>query len=62
MSHGPQTFKKRDVTRAVQAVKAAGEKVQRVEVDKDGRIIVIVGEADQTTTVATGDVNEWDRI
>jgi hypothetical protein len=62
MSHGPQTFKKRDVTRAVQAVKAAGEKVQRVEVDKDGRIIVIVGEADQTTVVTTGDVNEWDRI
>jgi hypothetical protein len=62
MSHGPQTFKKRDVTRAVQAVKAAGEKVQRVEVDKDGRIIVIVGDADQTTAATTGDVNEWDRI
>jgi hypothetical protein len=62
MSHGPQAFKKRDVTRAVQAVKAAGEKVQRVEVDKDGRIVVIVGDEDQTTAATTGDVNEWDRI
>jgi len=46
----------------VQAVTAAGEKVQRVEVDKDGRIIVIIGDGDQTTAAPTGDVNEWDRI
>lgn len=62
MSHGPQTFKKGDLVRALRAVKAAGEKVQRVEVDKDGRIIVIVGDADQATTTATGGANEWDRI
>jgi hypothetical protein len=47
MSHGQQTFKKRDVTRAVRAVQDAGEKVQRVEVDKEGKIIVTVGEAHQ---------------
>jgi hypothetical protein len=61
MSHGPQVFRKRDVTRAVRAVKDAGEKVVRVEVDKDGRIIVIVGEAEQTAARNEG-ANEWDRI
>ena len=62
MSHGPQKFKRRDVTRALRAVKAAGEKVVRVEVDGTGRIIVIVGDADQVTTTTTEGANEWDRI
>jgi len=61
MSHGPQRFWKRDVTRMVRALRAAGEKVQRVEVDKNGKIVVIVGDAEQTTTT-TGEANEWDRM
>ncbi len=43
MSRGPQSFKKRDVTRAVEAVMAAGVSVARVEVDKDGKIVVVAG-------------------
>jgi len=62
MSQGPQKFTKRDVVRALRAVKAAGEKVQRVEVDKHGRIIVIVADTEQTATTTTGEANEWDRI
>jgi len=62
MSHGAQKFTKRDVIRALRAVKAAGEKVQRVEVDKSGKIVVVVGDAEQTATTATGEANEWDRI
>lgn len=45
------------MTRAVQAVVAAGVSVARVEVDKDGRIIVVAGEP-QTATAATGG---WDK-
>jgi hypothetical protein len=62
MSRGPQTFKKHDVTRAVRAVRDAGVPIVRVEVDKAGRIIVVVGEPDKTTAAATGEANEWDSI
>jgi hypothetical protein len=36
-------FKKGDVRKAVEAVKAAGESVARVEVDANGKVIVVVG-------------------
>jgi hypothetical protein len=44
MSRGPKTFRQRDMTRAVRAVAAAGMSVAQVMVDKDGRIVVVVGE------------------
>lgn len=43
MSRGPLTFKQQDVTRAVRAVVAAGVEVARVEVGKDGKIVVVAG-------------------
>jgi integrase len=47
MSRGPQTSKQRDLVRAVKAVAAAGMSVAKVEVDKDGKIIVVVGKPDK---------------
>jgi hypothetical protein len=44
MSRRPCVFRQRDVTRAVKAVAAAGVTVAKVEVDKDGKIVVVVGE------------------
>jgi len=41
MARGPLTFKQRDVTAAVKAVIAAGADVSRVEVGKDGKIVVV---------------------
>lgn len=41
MSRGPATFRQQDVTRALKAVATAGIKVQRVEIDKTGKIVVI---------------------
>lgn len=41
MSKGPQTFRQTDVTRALRAVAAAGIQVQRVEIDKEGKIVVV---------------------
>ena len=52
MARGPLTFRQNDVTRMVKAVVAAGVEVLRVEVDKDGKIIVVTSE--------TIGVNEWD--
>ena len=43
MARGPCTFKQGDVTRMVKGVVAAGVDVMRVEVDTDGRIVVIAG-------------------
>jgi hypothetical protein len=43
MGHGPCSFKKRDVKTAVEAVRESGVEIARVEVDKNGKIIVIAG-------------------
>jgi hypothetical protein len=56
VSRGPLPFRQTDVARAVRGAVSAGLTVQRVEVDKTGRIIVVVGE----TGKATGERNEWD--
>ena len=57
MARGGCTFKKRDVTAAVQAVVAAGVEVARVEVDKDGKIVLIASKANADNGTAH---NEWD--
>lgn len=44
MSRAPSTFRQADVTKAVKAVRAAGEDITRVEVAKDGRIVIVTGE------------------
>ena len=41
MARRPCTFKERDVTRALRGVKAAGIEIQRVEIDKAGKIIIV---------------------
>ncbi len=41
MARGPCTFKQRDATRAARAAIAAGLVVQRIEIDKRGKIVVV---------------------
>jgi hypothetical protein len=41
MSRAPSTFRQQDVTRAIRAAKAAGVEIQRIEIAKDGRIVII---------------------
>ena len=59
MSRGPCTFRQKDVTRAVRAMEAAGIEVQRVEIDKAGKIIIVTGKP-QPGQDSTR--NEWDGI
>lgn len=42
VARGNCTFRQRDVTAAVKAVVAAGREVERVEIEPDGRIRIVV--------------------
>lgn len=44
MSRGPSTFRQRDVAAAIKAARDAGVEVARVEVDKDGKIVIVIAE------------------
>jgi ssDNA-binding replication factor A large subunit len=46
MARAPSTFGQTDVTKAVKAVRSAGVNIVRVELTKDGRIVIVTGEAD----------------
>ena len=58
MSRGPQAFRQADVTKAIRGTVSAGLAVQRVEIDRDGKIVVIVS---SPNIVAAND-NEWDSV
>jgi hypothetical protein len=48
------------VTKAVKAVAAAGVHIARVEIDKAGKIVIIVGATDLLGE--NTEANEWDRV
>ncbi|MGR3478025.1 MAG: hypothetical protein ACU0EX_10865 [Sulfitobacter sp.] len=54
MANAPASFKQIDVTRALKGAVAAGLPVGRVEIDRDGRIVIIVESG------TTSNVNDWD--
>lgn len=62
MSRGAQTFRQTDVKRAVKALVAAGLTVARVEIDRDGKIVVVAGRLTETTVEGTPERNEWDAL
>ncbi len=62
MSHGPLTFRQRDVKAAIKAVEAAGHRVARVEIERDGRIVVILARPAAPLSDASPGANEWDTI
>jgi hypothetical protein len=61
MARGSCTFKQSDVTKAARAVVAAGIGVSRIEIGRDGKIVVVTIQQKQEngeTEGARG--NEWD--
>lgn len=61
MSRGLQTFRQRDVTKAVKALAAAGKAVAEIRVDKTGAHIVVAWKPAEARTTAE-EPNEWDSI
>lgn len=57
----PCTFKKTDVTRATKAVLAAGLDVGRVQIDKNGTIVVIPSKPAEAVNESEPR-NEWDDV
>ena len=60
MARAPLTFRQRDLCAAIKATKAAGYNVARIEIDRDGRIIVIPERA--RDDIATSPTNEWNSV
>jgi hypothetical protein len=53
----PAIFRKTDLRKAVEAVVAAGQAVARVEIDPNGKIVIVtVGELQRR------EENSWDRV
>jgi hypothetical protein len=61
MARGPCDFKRRNVKAAVKAVVDAGQEVARVEIDKDGKIVVVTGKPQEPAGEEKGG-NEWDHL
>jgi hypothetical protein len=57
---GRCTFRQRDVTAAIKAAKAAGEEVVRVEVGRDGNIIIVTSKSEARLGLVRDYTNDWD--
>jgi hypothetical protein len=63
MTRAPSRFRKLDVTKAIEAVTAAGVHIARVEIDTGGRIIIIAKSTDQAGEADVAQAKErntWD--
>jgi hypothetical protein len=60
MSRGQQTFKQRDVTKALKAAVKAGIAIERFEIDKNGKIVIVTAKAKDAVNENYSEKNEWD--
>jgi hypothetical protein len=58
MARAPSKFRQQDVTRAIRAAIAAGVDIARIEVAKDGRIVIVTA----ADSGPKAEANEWDRV
>jgi hypothetical protein len=56
MARAPSIFRQQDVTRAFRAAQVAGVKVARVEIDRDGKIVIVTADDRERR-----EENSWDR-
>jgi hypothetical protein len=60
MSKGMLTFKETDLRRAIRASQKAGLSIARVEIDRDGKIVVVTGKSVNEDTMSN--TNPWDEV
>jgi hypothetical protein len=58
MSRRPQTFRQRDAAALIKAARLAGLEIKRVEVGKDGKIVVVT--SGDVVEKPADEKNEWD--
>ena len=56
---GPCKFRRTDLTRAAKAIRAAGLEIERIEISREGVIVIVLGKPNQTVR---SDVNPWDEV
>jgi hypothetical protein len=59
MTRGPSIFRQQDITKAIKGATKAGVNIGRIEIAKDGRIVIIT--ATEAAQIERGEDNEWDR-
>jgi len=60
MARGPCNFRQTDVKRAIKGARAAGMEVARVEINKDGVIVVVPSCKPEGPADERSEANEWD--
>jgi hypothetical protein len=58
MSKGMLTFKQTDLLRAIKAFQKAELPIARAEIDRDGKIVVVVGDGKKAEDTAT-ELDRW---
>ena len=58
MGRARASFRQGDLARALRAARAAGAEVARVEIDRDGKLVLVMGPGSEPTTKP----NEWDAV
>ncbi len=61
MTRPPSTFRQSNVTRAIKGAIAAGVTIARVEIDKDGKIVIVLPGSAPDARESNGG-NEWDSV
>jgi hypothetical protein len=60
MTRAPSIFRQQDLTKAIRGATKAGVNIARIEIAKDGRIVIITS-AD-AVQIGAEEENEWDRV
>jgi hypothetical protein len=61
MARGPCTFRQTDVTRACKGTLAAGLKVVRTEIHKDGKIVLVTREDTEESDDLDQELSEFEK-
>ncbi len=65
MARGALLFRERELTRAVRAMAKAGQTVARVEIGRDGKLVIVVGKPQELVAEQLAEDqerNKWDAV